>query len=183
MRGIDPAAFAADARARGLTVVVGRPVGRVSPGGIEAGAGAAGRGGSAVGKSRPPDLAAASFIPPTSWVLPLVTANEVNGRDWRARSARTQAARRAVSRAFGPHLRALAPVAEHYAAGGAVRAVLTRLGGRRVDPGAVGVTLKAVEDAVCATIGADDGDARWRPEYGQEPGGPAGVRIELTAAG
>lgn len=127
------------------------------------------------------ETVAPSFTPPGTWVVPLKTRSEANNRDWRSRSARTQEARRAVSKALGPHLRDLAPVAEAYHRGLPVRATITRIGGAKVDVGNLSVTLKAVEDFVCLVLGADDGDPRWRPTYLQEPGGPMGVRIELEA--
>lgn len=134
-------------------------------------------------KLRGPGLVGPAFSDPCVFWVPLLTASEANSRCWRARSARTQAARRAVSRAFGPRLRALAPVAEWYHANGTVRAVLTRLGGRKLDYVNLCSSLKACEDIVALFLGADDGDPRWQPEYRQEPGGPCGVRIELETKG
>lgn len=131
------------------------------------------------GRSDRKELVVALFREPGLWWVPLVTTAEVNGRDWHSRSARTQAARRAVSRVFGPTLRHLAPFAEAYHAGRVLRATLTRLGGRGLDPGNLPTALKAAEDAVCLLIGADDGDNRWAPVYRQEPGGAWGVRVEL----
>ena len=125
------------------------------------------------------ELVKSAFTTPATWVIPVVTTSEINGRDWRSRSNRTKAAREAVSKAFGPRLMAAAVVAHHYHQGGAVRAVFTRLGGRRIDLSNLGSALKGCEDAVCLIIGASDGDPRWRPEFRQEPGGPVGVRVEL----
>lgn len=114
--------------------------------------------------------------------LPLHTASETNHRDWRARSRRTKAARRAVSEAFGPRLGWVAPVADAYHAGRPVRVALTRLGGRRLDPTNLPAALKAVEDAIAAAMGADDGSPLWRVSHDQEPGGPYGVRVVLEVA-
>lgn len=136
----------------------------------------------AAAKVDPPALVAARYTAPGTWVVPLATAVEVNDRNWRARSARTHAARRAVSRVLGPHLRALAPLAEHYHRGGALRVTLTRLGGRKCDRSNLPTALKAVEDALAMTLGADDGDARWRASFEQEPGGLVGVQITLEVA-
>lgn len=131
-------------------------------------------------KPAAPKLVAAAFTPPNCWVIPVVTASEANGRDWRARSRRSDAAWRAVSRAFGPTLLYVAPVAAAYHRGEAVRVRLTRLGGRALDR-AVNLpsSLKGVEDAVAYFLAANDGDDRWRCEVAQEPGGLAGVRVEL----
>ena len=129
------------------------------------------------------ELVEASFAPPGTWVVPLRTASEVNRRDWRGRSRRTQDARLALSKAFGPRLRDLAPFADHYHAGGALRVAFTRLGGSRVDKSNLPTCTKGAEDFLSLLIGADDGDPRWRPSWGQEPGGPLGVRIELSAEG
>lgn len=113
------------------------------------------------------------------WVLPIPTASESNGREWRDRSARTQVARRIVSRAFGKRLVELAAIAAWYHADNPIAVRLTRLGGRKLDPGNISSALKATEDAVALLLGADDGDDRWRVSFGQEPGGDAGVRVEL----
>jgi len=119
-----------------------------------------------------------------AFTLPVATASEANGRDWRARSARTTQARAVVSRCLGPHLRRLAPFADHYHAGRPLGVRLVRLGGRRLDRTAnLGPALKAVEDAVALMLGADDGDPRWQSEADQEPGGPAGVRVEFARLG
>ena len=122
-----------------------------------------------------------TFAPPGTWTLGVETRAEVNGRDWRSRSSRTQAARRAVSAAFGRAMVWVAAFADHYHRGGRLRVVLTRLGGKRLDPSNLPTALKAVEDAVALMLGADDGDARWVAEWHQEPGGAAvGVRVELA---
>lgn len=114
-----------------------------------------------------------------TWTIPLETKSESNQREWRGRSARTQAARRAVSQAFGPTLAFVARFSEHYHAGGIIRVTFTRLGGKRMDRSNIPAAMKGGEDAAALIIGADDGDTRWRAEFAQEPGGPAGVRIEM----
>lgn len=128
-----------------------------------------------------PKRVACSFAPPGRWVLPIVTASESNLREWRKRSSRTGAARRAVSLAFGPALVWVAAFALHYHQGGALRVALTRLGGRQLDRSNLPAALKATEDAVALMLGADDGDPRWRAEWHQRPSGPVGVVVELEA--
>lgn len=116
------------------------------------------------------------------FVVGVVTASESNGRVWQQRNVRTHGARLAISRAFGPHLRALATIAEHYHGGHRIEAVMTRLGGGKLDRGVnLPASMKAIEDAVCLMLGADDGDDRWRVRFEQEPlcGDGLGVRIEL----
>lgn len=131
-----------------------------------------------------PDLVVPAFTPPGLWTLPIATASEANGRDWRKRSNRTRAARKIVSEQLGRALVWVAAFAAHYHAGGALRVTFTRLGGKRLDNSNLPPALKATEDAVALMFGADDGDPRWRAEWGQEPGGPGGVRVELhTVAG
>lgn len=115
-------------------------------------------------------------------VVPVITASEVNGRDWRRRSKRTDAAWRAVSRTIGPHLIMLGPAAAAYHAGRTLHVDFVRLGGRRLDSSNLPTATKAVEDAVCWMIGADDGDPRWEPRWYQEPGGLCGVRVEVRVA-
>jgi hypothetical protein len=132
-------------------------------------------------RRKPPEMVPGGFGRPGTFWVPLVTASEANARNWKERSARTHAARRAVSRVLGPHLRALADFSEHYHAGGALRVVFTRLGGRRLDRSNLGNALKATEDAVCLVLGCDDGDPRWVSSFEQEPGGKVGVRVELEA--
>ena len=113
------------------------------------------------------------------WEIPLETRSEINLRDWRKRSKRSDAAWRAVSRAFGPHLWHLARFAADYHAGGEVRVKFTRLGGRALDKGNLPTALKGVEDAVAFFLGADDGSPLWKAEWDQEPGGAMGVRIQF----
>ena len=128
-----------------------------------------------------PELVEPSFIPPGCWVLPITTASEANGREWRKRSNRTQAARKVVSTQLGRALVYLAAFAMHYHAGGTLKVTLTRLGGHRLDRSNLPVALKSTEDALALMLGADDGDPRWQAEWKQEAGGPAGVRVELAA--
>ncbi len=135
------------------------------------------------GKSAAVELVAATFSPPGLWVLPIETSSEANGREWRKRSSRTQAARKAVSVAFGKSLLWVACYADHYHRGGVLRVALTRLGGRKLDRSNLPAALKATEDAVAMMLGADDGDPRWQPAWEQEPGGAAGVRVALVAGG
>ena len=114
-------------------------------------------------------------------LVPVATVSESNGREWRKRSNRTKRARKALADVLGPRLGLLAPFAEAFHAGIALRVVLTRLGGRKVDRTNLPGCVKAVEDHLSRAMLADDGDPRWWVEYAQEPGvGPVGVRIEIT---
>lgn len=119
------------------------------------------------------------------FVVPCEVPSLSNSRDWRVRNRVAQAHRRAVSRALGPKLTWLAPLAFHlHDRGGAVRCRLTRLGGRKLDPTAnLPASLKYVEDGACLLLGIDDADPRWVCTCHQEPGGSAavGVRVELSA--
>lgn len=118
---------------------------------------------------------------PLAWTIPIETASEANGRDWRARSRRADAAWKAVSKAVGPKLLHLGAVASCLHGGrDAVRVRLVRLGGKRLDRSNLPPALKAVEDALAFILGIDDGDPRWRCEWEQEVGGPAGVRAEVA---
>lgn len=114
------------------------------------------------------------------WQIPLETRSEANLRDWRRRSKRSDSAWRAVSRAFGPHLVYVATFARLYHTGHPIHVRLTRLGGRKLDQSVnLPASLKAVEDAVAWSMGADDGSPLWRCTFAQEPGGSMGARIEL----
>jgi hypothetical protein len=120
-----------------------------------------------------------TFTAPGTWVFPLVTASEANGRDWRARSRRAGAAWRAAREAV--RLEQLAPFAEHLRAGKPVSVRIVRLGGYRLDrlvnlPSA----LKGVEDAFAYLLGIQDSSPLWVPSCDQEPGGAVGVRVELS---
>lgn len=108
------------------------------------------------------------------------TKNETNQRVWRAKHRRAGAAWNAVRRAV-TRLDWLQPLADHYADGGCLRVVLTRLGGRKLDRSNIPAATKGVEDAVAFMLGCNDGDMRWRAEWDQEPGGPVGVRVEVSA--
>ncbi len=108
--------------------------------------------------------------------------SETNTRGhWSKKSKRTQAARNAVRAAVGHRLDLLEPFARHYASGGALRVVFTRIGGKRLDEMSnLGASMKAVEDAIAYLLGCNDGDPRWHARAEQEPGtGPVGVRITV----
>lgn len=122
---------------------------------------------------------ASAFVVPALWFFAVDTRSEVNGREWRGRSARTQEARKAVSELMGRTLGWVAPYAAHYHAGGALRVKFTRLGRQRLDRSNLPTATKAVEDAVCLVLGTNDGDPRWRAEWEQDTSSVAGVRVEL----
>lgn len=112
--------------------------------------------------------------------LPIITRSEANESAWYRKMKRKCAAKRVIREALGPHLGLLVPYAEHFHSGGALRVVLTRLGGRKMDrtvnnPNA----LKVVEDMIAGAMLIDDGDSRWHCRCEQEPGGPVGVRVEI----
>lgn len=129
-----------------------------------------------------PSLVTAAFLPPATWILPIVTVSEINHRDWRSRSGRTKKAKKIVSVEFGRHLDWLATFGVHYHTDGKIVAKFTRLGVKKLDAANLPSSLKAVEDAVAFMIGADDGDPRWVAEFDQEIGDVVGVRIELKPA-
>lgn len=157
----------AELRSRGVVFTEGPPVAVPAPGRAKA-------------TKEKPAWVRPAFMPPATWVIPIATVSETNERKWRERSRRTQAARAAVSKALGPHLRHLAPVAEAYHAGREVRVLFTRLGGHRLDKSNLPAAFKATEDALALMMGASDGAKNWLPDWEQVPGGPCGVRIELS---
>jgi hypothetical protein len=116
--------------------------------------------------------------------LPIETASEINGRDWRKRSKRTDKAWRVVSRTFGPSLVTLGMMTMWtHREGRALRVTLTRLGGRRLDAANLPTALKATEDALAFLCGLDDGDPRWVAKFEQDPDFPeVGVRVTITDA-
>lgn len=132
----------------------------------------------------PVKLCVPTFRPSLSrptWEIPLVTASEINLRDWRKRSKRSDAAWSAVSKAIGPHLAYLVRFAADYHAGIPVYVQFTRLGGRKLDRSNLPTSMKAVEDALCWMMGADDGAANWHPDWQQEACDGCGVRITLSS--
>lgn len=133
------------------------------------------------GKRKKPELVEPSFTKPATWVIPLEMVSEINQREWRKRSSRTQAARLAVSRALGHQLWAVVPYSSLYHSGCPILVTLTRLGGRRLDAANLPTALKAAEDAVAMMLGASDGSPLWHSEFLQEPGGDVGVKIQLAA--
>jgi len=131
-------------------------------------------------RKRPaPELVAPGFIAPATWIIPLVTASEANGREWRKRSKRTDLAWRAVSKALGPHLVSAALAAAPYHRGEPIRVFLTRLGGRLLDRSNLPMALKATEDALAFILGCDDGNPLWQAEWFQKCGGPCGVEVAI----
>jgi len=127
-------------------------------------------------------LAVAAFIAPATWLLPIPTVSEINHRDWKARSRRSNVAWNVVSQCLGKHLDYLSHISRHYHCGRPIRVKLTRLATRRLDNSNLGPAVKATEDAVAFMLGADDGDARWLSEFSQEVGSVIGVRLELQPA-
>lgn len=113
-----------------------------------------------------------------TWALPIVTASEANGRDWKARSNRTKQARDIISKAFGP-VELDRFKWRYHALKLPLDVTFTRLGGRKLDAANLPVALKSTEDAVAMMLGCDDGDPRWRVSFEQEPGGLTGVRVTI----
>jgi hypothetical protein len=63
-----------------------------------------------------------------------------------------------------------------------LRVRFVKTGGRKCDSDNLVAALKHVRDALAESFARDDGDDWFEWVWpGQEPGGPAGVRIELTA--
>lgn len=122
------------------------------------------------------------FVPPGTITLPIETASESNGRNWKARSNRNKEARRIVSREIGSRWEHFARFPVAYHRGERIRIVFTRLGGRKLDRANVGPSLKGVEDAVALLFGASDGSELWDASFEQQPTGLKGVRIEITEA-
>lgn len=136
-------------------------------------------------KNPKPDvpMVAPLFVAPGTWVLPIPTASEINGRKWRERSKRTDIAWRIVSPAFGPRVDYYAHYQRFYHAGRPLRIVFTRLGGKKIDRANLGSALKATEDAVAFMLGANDGNENWQSEFEWEPGERHGVRIQFFIPG
>ena len=137
------------------------------------------------GRAAKPELVEASFTQGCrpAWVIPLhVTAGD-NNRG-KAKIGRAAHERRVVSRHLGgATLAFLGAFAGLAAKGQIVTVTLTRLGGRELDDDNAVAAMKYVRDTVALVMGFSDdagGPLRW--EYGQEPGGPCGVRVELEVA-
>lgn len=114
-------------------------------------------------------------------VVPGLKTVSLNVREhWSARAKRCREQKAAA-------LLALAAVSHHrqvFAAATRIHVRLVRLGGRKLDRDNLAGALKPILDAVGQWTGIDDGDeARMGLEWGQEPGGSYGVRIEITVAG
>lgn len=126
------------------------------------------------------ELVEASFIAPSTWIVPLETRNESNQRNWRARNRRSGAAWMAVRAVV--QLQYLSQWELIHRWGYCIYARFTRLGGQRLDPLVnLPSALKGVEDAMCYLLGIDDSSPLWKPCCDQEPGAAYGVRIELSS--
>lgn len=124
----------------------------------------------------PRPVAAPAYRWSVTLVVPLRVVSAANAREhWAVRSRRVEAERLTVRGAFSAANLTHPP----YFVRAAV--TLTRLGGRRWDDDNNVSGLKGVRDEVAAWLRVDDGDPRVAFGYAQEPGGPCGVRIELTA--
>ena len=114
-------------------------------------------------------------------VIPCILRSEANKNDkLRQKLKRKMSVKKAVKEALGPHCSLLAPFAEAFHSGKALRVCFTRLGGRRLDRGNLAVSFKTVEDILEGALLANDGSSLWNSSYEQEPGGAVGVRIELS---
>ncbi len=114
--------------------------------------------------------------------VPVETKSEANARQWRARSNRSNAAWRAMSRTVGPHVGLLAPFAKAFHHDGLrLKVLFVRLGGRALDRLCnLPSSMKGCEDSLAFFLGVDDADPRWQARCEQEPGAEAvGVRIEM----
>jgi hypothetical protein len=113
--------------------------------------------------------------------IPCITRSEANESKWHKKMARKLSVKRAVRESLGRHHAAFSTFAEHFHQGKPLRVVLTRLGGRKLDALAnLGASLKGVEDMIAGLLLADDGSPLWQATAAQEPGGPMGVRVEIT---
>lgn len=111
-------------------------------------------------------------------VVPLRTGTGLNAREhWAARSRRVRSERDLVAFHLRYYAGACPPLVR---AASAVRVRLVRLGGRRCDGDNLAGGLKAVRDEVARWLGKDDGDPSVSWSYSAEPGGPWGVRVEVT---
>jgi hypothetical protein len=133
-------------------------------------------------KAAKPELVAAAFSEPATWVIPLhVTAGD-NTRGSKAKIGRAGHERRVVSRALGgARLTVLARFALVASVGGKVRVTLTRLGGRVLDDDNAVASMKYVRDCVALMMGfSDDTNSPLRFVVCQEPHDKVGVRVELS---
>ncbi len=112
--------------------------------------------------------------------IPCITRSEANESSWMAKMRRKLPAKRATREALAPCHGFLNRYVVAYHSDRALRIVFTRLGGRRLDKGNLPSSLKAVEDVVAAALLADDGSPKWHVSYEQIPGGPLGVRVEIS---
>lgn len=127
-------------------------------------------GGAAKPKCRPRLVALVAPSLSIEAVLPLVTRSEINLRDWRARSRRTQQAK-AAWKVVTRYVEAWSMLP--------ASVTLVRLGGRALDDDNLRSALKGVRDHVAHDLGIDDADARVRWLYGQEVGKEYGVRVTV----
>jgi hypothetical protein len=103
--------------------------------------------------------------------IPIRTFSEANRRDHhfvRAKRAKDQRTTTAIFVSRRPRLQM--PLC--------VR--LVRTGGKRLDDDNLRGALKFCRDGVADVYGVDDGSPLWDWCYEQEPGGPLGVRIEIS---
>lgn len=136
------------------------------------------------GKARPPVMVQPAVRPRPAgveFVVPLHLTPVTNkGAVKRGAIGRSGRDRRAVAAVLARDLAALAPFADAARTGWPVRCRIVRLGGGEMDDDNLQAAAKWVRDTVALFLGVDDsprGPVRW--QYGQEPGGAVGVRVEL----
>ncbi len=116
-------------------------------------------------------------------IVPTATKSEANQRDTFGKAKRTKSARRILCQTMRPHHALLTAFVQAIEDGKALNVKLTRLGGRELDDDNLRSACKASRDAVASLLLSDDRDPWLRWDYGQEPGGPCGVRVEISVFG
>ncbi len=114
-----------------------------------------------------------------AWQIGVEVVSEANLRSRHERSARAAAQKRAVMAFLAPDWKIWGPAGDHCRAGKPLLVRLTRIGGKRLDRVNLMVAFKAVEDAVAALLGCNDGSPFWLLECEQCSADGVGIRIEF----
>jgi len=131
---------------------------------------------------------AAALVAPSSAVtltvvVPVRVVSEANQRcHWAARHRRFKKQADALDAALWPlpMLETLRVFQHMIAAAVKTTVTLTRLGGKGLDGDNLASAFKGLRDRLAWHLAVDDGDPIVTWLYGQEPGGPVGVRITIS---
>ena len=124
-----------------------------------------------------------AFFRDGSWLIfdiAVEVVSQANRREhWSRGTGRKGTQRKTIQRELALQARHLAPVIEHYHAGGIVHVLLVRIAPRELDPANLWSGMKVIEDAIAEWMGANDRPPLWLCEVDQIKSPLYGLRVQV----